>query len=434
MRGTGFGSFLVIWGGQVVSQTGTAMTRFALLIWVYEQTGRAASVALLGFSSFVPFVVVSPLAGVWVDRLDRRRVMFWADLGAGLATATLLVLFTTGRLAVWHLYAAEAVAGACEAFQVPAFTAATTMLVPARHYGRASGLRSIATLGSDGVAPFAAGVALAWVGVGGIMLIDLATLLVALAALLAARVPSPPTGEPGLPSPSHFRAELAGGARYIVERPGLLGLLLIHSGMNLFAALTYYAVLPAMVLARSGHSALALASVQSANGLAGLAGGIVMSIWGGPRRKIHGVLAAAAVSFLIGDLLFAVGRSVAVWVAGAFLGSLLVPVIVGCNLAIWQARVAPAIQGRVFGIVGAARVATMPVGYLVGGFVADLWMEPSMAAGGWLAPRLGWLVGVGPGAGIAVMFLATAVLGSAMSLAGYLFASVRSVENHRVSS
>jgi MFS family permease len=179
--------------------------------------------------------------------------MFWADLGAGLATATLLVLFTTGRLAVWHLYAAEAVAGACEAFQVPAFTAATTMLVPARHYGRASGLRSIATLGSDGVAPFAAGVALAWVGVAGIMLIDLATLLVALAALLAARVPSPPTGEPGLPSPSHFRAELAGGARYIVERPGLLGLLLIHSGMNLFAALTYYAVLPAMVLARSGR-------------------------------------------------------------------------------------------------------------------------------------------------------------------------------------
>jgi MFS family permease len=405
------------------------MTRFALLIWVYEQTGRAASVALLGFSSFVPFVAVSPFAGVWVDRLDRRRVMFWADLGAGVATAALLLLFATGRLEVWHLYVAEAVAGACEAFQKPAFTAATTTLVPAQHYARASGLRSVATLGADGVAPFAAGVALVWVGVSGIMLIDLATLLVALAALVAVHVPRPPAGEHAPGATPRFLAELAGGGRYILARPGLLGLLLILTAINLFAALTYFSILPAMVLARSGRDVLALASVQSANGLAGLAGGVLMSLWGGPRRKIHGVLAVAAASFLIGDLLFAVGRTVAVWIAGALLGSLLVPIITGCNQAIWQARVAPDIQGRVFGIFAAARVSMMPIGYLAGGFVADLWMEPAMAADGWLVPWLGSLVGVGPGAGMAAMFLATAVLGTLASLAGYLFPAVRGVED-----
>ncbi len=184
-------AFLLIWAGQVVSQTGTAMTRFALLVWVYEQTGRATSVALLGFCAFVPFVVASPFAGVWVDRLDRRRVMFWADLGAGVTTAALLLLFATGHLVLWHILVAEALAGVCEAFQVPAFTAASTLLVPPRHYARASGLRSVATLGAEGVAPFAAGLALPWVGVTGVMLIDIATFLVALATLLAVSVPRP---------------------------------------------------------------------------------------------------------------------------------------------------------------------------------------------------------------------------------------------------
>jgi MFS family permease len=417
--------FLLIWGGQLVSQTGTAMTRFALLVWVYEQTGRAASVALLGFCAFVPFIAVSPFAGVWVDRLDRRRVMLWADLGAGATTAAVLLLYAAGELEIWHLYMAEALAGAFEAFQIPAFTAASTLLVPPRHYARVSGLRSVATLGAEGVAPFAAGLALTVVGVAGVMLIDLAAVLAAVATLLMVHLPRPTPG--GAPSGA-FWAELAGGARFIADRPGLLGLLLIFTGINLFAALTYFAILPAMVLARSGRDALALASVQSANGLAGVAGGLVMGVWGGPRRKIHGVLAGAALSFLVGDLLFAMGRTTAVWVLGALLGSALVPVITACNQAIWQTRVPADIQGRVFGLCAAIRVSSMPLGYLVGGFAADLWMEPAMAPGGPLATRLGWLVGVGPGAGMAAMFLATAVLGAGVSLIGYLFPAVRDVE------
>src|SRR6185295_12848512 len=96
--------FLVIWSGQLVSQTGTAMTAFALLVWAYQETGRATSVALLGAAWFVPFVLVSPFAGVWVDRLDRRRVMLWADVAAGAITLGLLALHWSGRLQVWHLY------------------------------------------------------------------------------------------------------------------------------------------------------------------------------------------------------------------------------------------------------------------------------------------------------------------------------------------
>src|SRR5678816_1925165 len=156
--------FLVIWFGQLVSQTGTAMTAFALLVWAYQETGRATSVALIGMCWFVPFIAVSPFAGVWVDRLDRRRVMLSADAVAGLATCGLLALYASGALRVWHIYAAEMVAGAAQAFQIPAFTAATALLVPERHYGRANGLRAVASLGAEGVAPLVAGAALAWIG------------------------------------------------------------------------------------------------------------------------------------------------------------------------------------------------------------------------------------------------------------------------------
>ena len=422
----GFGRFLVIWGGQLVSQTGTAMTAFALLVWMYEQTGRATTVALLGVCSFVPFIAISPFAGVWVDRWDRRRVMLWADLLAGLATAALLLLYVAGGLRIWHIYVAESVAGACQAFQIPAFSAATTLLVPPQHYARANGLRAVASLGADSVAPFAAGLVLVWVGLPGVMLIDLATLVVALGALLAVRVPA--LARRTEAAPAHFLGELASGGRFILERPGLLGLLAIHTGINLFGTLTYYAILPPMLLARSGHNPLALASVASANGVAGVVGGLVMGIWGGPRRKIHGVLVGAALSFLLGDLLFALGRSVPVWVAGALIGTAFIPMITACNQAILQARVPPHLQGRVFGIASAVRTSTMPLGFLLGGLIADLWMEPAMSPGGGLAPWLGGLVGVGPGAGMAAMFLATAVLGPIMSLSGYLFRAVREVE------
>jgi len=120
LRNHGVRIFLVIWLGQFVSRVGTAMTRFALLIWAYQQTGAATTVALLGFFGFLPYVLLAPLAGVWVDRLDRRKVMLLADLGAGVVTGGLLALYFAGELAIWHIYAAEAITAVLDAFQGPA--------------------------------------------------------------------------------------------------------------------------------------------------------------------------------------------------------------------------------------------------------------------------------------------------------------------------
>lgn len=419
-------TFAIVWSGQLVSLLGTAMTRFALLIWTYQQTQQATAVALLGFFSFVPYILVSPFAGVLVDRYDRRWIMLLADLGAGLTTVGLLVLFHAGALHIWHLYVAQGLAGLFEAFQLPAYTAATTTLVPKARYGRISGMRSVASAASDVAAPLFAGFLVTVIGIDGVMWIDVASFLVAVGSLALVRFPRVPPVEADASAPAWRQMQT--GVRYILARRGLFGLLLVYVGINLFAALTYFAILPPMILARSGGSELALGSVQGALGAGALAGGIVMSLWGGPRRKIHGALGFTAVSFLCGDMLFAVGRSLPVWLAAAAVSSFFIPLLLGSYRAIWQMKVAPGVQGRVFAVQGALQTAAMPVGYLLAGPLADRLFEPAMQPGGAWAEAFGWLVGTGPGAGMGLMFAGTAVLGCLMSLTGYLIPDVRLVE------
>ena len=423
----GMRTFVIIWLGQMVSLIGTAMTRFALLIWTYQQTEQATAVALLGFFSFVPFVLVSPLAGVVVDRYDRRWVMILADMGAGFMTIGLLILHQQAALQIWHLYLAQAVASLFEAFQLPAYTAVTSTLVDKSQYGRINGMRSTASAVADIIAPLSAGLVVTLIGIGGVMIIDVVTFCLAMLALFVVRLPrsdKPTIAEERAP----FWQEATDGLRYITARRGLLGLLITYVGINLFAALTYFAILPPMILARSGGSEFALASVQGMLGGAALVGGLIMSVWGGPRRKIHGALGFTAVSFLFGDFLFGVGQTMPVWLVAAAVSAFFIPLLVGSFRAIWQVKVPLAMQGRVFAVQGALQTAMMPLGYLVAGPLADRWLEPAMMPHGTLANALGWLVGTGPGAGMGLMFVGTAVLGSLMSLSGYLLPDVREVE------
>ena len=421
-------TFIIIWFGQLVSLLGTAMIRFALLIWAYEQTGQATTLALLGFFSFGLDILLSPIAGVWVDRWDRRLVLLFADLGAGLMTVTMLILYMTNALQIWHLYVAQTLTGGFGAFQAPAYTAATTMLVPKAQYTRTSGMRSLASSVSQVLAPVFAGVMLRLIDIGGVMLVDIATFLIAVTTLLIVRIPHPTATQKDSTESQMWR-EIGFGFRYIRHRHGLLGLVILFMGINFFAALTYFSILPAMILARSGQNELTLATVQAALGIGGVVGGLLVSIWGGPKRKIHSICAGAALSFLLGDFLLALGRNVQTWALAAFLAAFFIPFISSAHRAIWQAKVAPEVQGRVFSVKGMLELVPMPLGYLLAGPLADRWFEPAMMIGGSLEVTCGWLVGTGPGAGMALMFACNAILGITMSLSGYLFRIVRRAEN-----
>ncbi len=423
----GMNTFLAIWLSQLLSIFGSAMTRFAFTIWAYQQTGQATTLALMGFFNSAAYVLFSPLAGVIVDRYDRKRVIILADLGAGLVTACLLALYLIGRLQIWHIYVGGVLSNALGAFQEPAFSASIRLLVPDKQLVRANSLLALANDGSRIFAPMLAGGLLFVIGVNGIMTIDLATCLAATAVLLVVRIPRPAPSEAGRPS-GRMRQDMAFGFRYIARRSGLLGILIIFTVVNLFAALTYFGVLPAMILARSGSDQVALGTVQSLLGVGGVVGGVMLSVWGGPRKRVYGFLAATAASFLLGDLLFAVGRSLAVWMLAAFFSSIFIPFIISCYEAIWQISVPPDVQGRVFSAKNMIQIASMPPGYLASGFLADYVFEPAMAAGGPLAGSLGWLVGSGPGAGMGLMFACTCILGLVTGLSGFFIRTVRNVE------
>ncbi|MBN1136845.1 MAG: MFS transporter [Anaerolineae bacterium] len=418
--------FVVFWFGQVVSLLGSAMTWFALMIWAYQETGQATPLALLGAFSFGATVLFSPFAGALVDRWNRKLVLLLSDTTSGLATFGVLALYLAGQLQIWHLYAIGFLAGTFQAFQYPAYGAAVTMMVPKEQYARAGGMLELAWSASSVLAPLLAGILLGRIGVAGIMAIDLLTFLFAMSTLLFVSVPQPPRSRAGSEAKGSIWQESGYGFRYIWARPSLLALLSIFAIVNLvdYAGFTLFAPL---ILARTGTDELLLGTVQSVGALGGVIGGALLAMWGGSRRRIHGVLLGWSLSSL-GILLMGVGRGLYVWLIASFTYAFFEPFVNGSNQAIWQLKVAPDVQGRVFATRFLISQATMPLAMLFVGPVADHLFEPAMMPGGALAEPFGWLVGSGPGAGMALMCVCAGLAAVLLPLLGYAVPLVRDVE------
>ena len=419
-------SFFVIWIGQAVSLLGSAMTWFALSIWAYELTGQATALALIAAFAYGPTILLSPLAGVLVDRYDRRLLMILGDLTAGLATVSVLLLYITGSLQIWHVYVVGLVAGTFQALQYPAYSAAITTMLPPHHYARASGMLEVAGSASGILAPLLAGILLGRVGLVGIMAIDVVSFVLAIGALFLIRIPKPSSSSAGCEGQGSLIQESLYGFRYILRRPSLLGLQLLFAAGNLVDYLGFTLFAP-MILARTGGNELVLGGVQSAGALGGFVGGCALSIWGGPRRRIHGVLIGWGLASLA-MVVMGLGQALTVWIGASFAFTFFEPIVNGSDQAIWQTKVAPDVQGRVFASQMLISHVTMPLGMLLAGPLADQVFEPAMMPGQPLAQLFGDLVGVGPGAGMALLIVLAGSLGALLPVVGYALRTVRDVE------
>lgn len=417
-------AFFVMWVGQLFSLIGSAMTGFAIPIYIFGETQRVQELALLGLAFMLPLIVVSPFAGTIVDRNNRKMMMILSDFAAGLTTIVVLLLVWSGKLEIWHLYITNAINGAFQTFQWPAYSAAISVMIPKEQYGRAHGLTSLSEAGSGIFAPLLAGALLGAVGLQGILLIDIVTFIFAIGTLLFIYVPDPPRTKEGQEGAGSFWSETGYGFRYIWKRPSLMGLQLVFFSGNFLATLAFTAM-AAMILYRTDQNAQLYAWVSSAGAIGGVLGGLVMSGWGGPKQKVHGVLLGWAASGAFGMVLMGLGQTWLVWAASSFLGSALVPLVNGSNQAIWQAKVAPDVQGRVFSIRRLIAWVTNPLAQLLVIPLTDGWLEPAMRVEGGLSNRFNWLVGSGPGAGIALLFVVTGILTTVVGLAGYLFPAIR---------
>jgi DHA3 family macrolide efflux protein-like MFS transporter len=354
-------------------------------------------------------------------------VMMLSDLAAGLMSVIVLLLYSTDSLQIWHLYLTGAFAGAFQAFQFPAYSAAVTTMLSKEQYARANGMLSLAESASGVFAPLAGGILLGMIGVAGILVIDVVTFVVAIGALLLVTIPRPKTTESGQEGRGSLWKESLYGFRYILARPSLLGLQLVFLAINLTASFSF-AVLAPMILAQTSNNEVMLGTVQSVLGVGGVVGGLLLSVWGGPKRRIHGVLLGMALSSLLGGLVLGLGSSLLIWGIGAFFSSFFIPIINGSNQAIWQAKVAPDVQGRVFAARRLIAQVSWPLATLLAGPMADYVFEPAMTAGGPLSDLFGGLVGTGPGSGMSLMFVITGILGVLVGLGGYAVPAVRDAE------
>jgi DHA3 family macrolide efflux protein-like MFS transporter len=417
--------FIIIWLGQLVSLVGSGLTSFALGLWVYQHTDSVTQFAFIGLFTVLPSVVLSPLAGALVDRWDRRWVMILSDAGAGLCTLMMAFLFLTNRIEVWQIYLAAGASAAFGTFQWPAYSAATTLLVPKKHLGRANGMVQFGQAAAEILAPALAGVLVLTTRVQGILLIDFVTFFFAVTTLLLVRFPRPGTTTAGQTSRGSLWRQASYGWRFITARRGLLGLLVFFTVVKFLWGMVGALIAP-MILGFTSADVLGIVISIAGGGM--LAGSLVMSAWGGPKRRIDGVL---RFELLSGLCFLLMGLRPSAWpvALGAFGAHLTIAIIYGSNQAIWQSKVPHSVQGRVFATQQMIAKSATPLAYLTAGPLADKLFEPLLAFDGPLTGSIGQITGTGPGRGIGLLFIVMGILKVAVTLGGYLDPRIKLVED-----
>lgn len=410
--------------GQLVSLIGSSLSGFALGVWVYLHTGSVTEFALISFCATLPGVLLAPLAGVLVDRLDRRWSMLISDSGAGLCTLILAILFFTNRLEVWHIYLLTAISSSVGSLQWPAFSSSTTLMVPPEHLGRVNGVIQGGFAIAQIISPALAGFLVVSIGVPGVLFIDFATFLVSIVTLLIVRIPRPILSAEAKIHQGSMFGEALYGFKYLLSRPALIGLL-IFLAVSYFLLGTVGVLVTPLVLSFSSPDVLGILFMVGGTGM--LIGSLLMGIWGGPARRIYGVLGFMLI-YSIFIMLAGLQPSVLILGIASFCFYLCQPIVDGCTQTLFQSKVEPGVQGRVFAISGLIAGITSPLSAVIAGPLADYVFEPLLAVGGPLSGNIGQIIGVGKGRGIALLFITFGLLSMLTALIGYAIPKIRHID------
>lgn len=417
-----FKTFLIIWFGQLASVIGSGLTGFSLGVWVFQETGSVTLFSFIVMSAVLPGVIASPIAGYVVDKWKRKHVMIAADCVAGLSTLLIFVLLLFDQLEIWHIFLATSLSSFSSAFQLPAYQSTIALLVPKKNLGRANGMVQMADSLSMVIAPLAAGFLLGIIGLQGIILVDFITFIIAVTSLIFVRIPE--LKKEQNPEKSSFLKEASMGWDYIKNRPGLLGLLLYFAFANFLLGYVNVLLQP-LILTLGDEKALGMAI--SLTGVGMLVGGIIMSVWNGMKDQIKQFLLFGFLSG-IGLSITGLVPSVFVITLGMFLTMSLLPFGNAASQSIWQRKVQPKVQGRVFALRRMVALSLSPIAYITAGPVAENVFTPLMVEGGLLESSLGMLIGVGESRGIGLLFLTLGILWSLLCVVCYLHPRIRNLE------
>lgn len=406
--------YLLLWGTQSLSALGSSMTGYALVLWLYRESGSALETALLSVCSYAPYVLMSIFAGALSDLWDKKRTMLICDLLAAVSTVGVLFLLKTGQLAPWHMYLLNAVSGLMNTVQQPASEVAATLLVPKEHYQRTSGLRSLSGSLNTLLHPVLASALFAFSGMDLVIAVDLATFSLAFLTLLFfIRIPKAPESERPRES---LLASAGEGLRWLRGNPLIMYLIFFLACINLVAS-AYNAALPALLLSRENGGETVFGLVNATVGAASLLGSAAASLLPASKDRVRAICLCLFLAMSTENFLLAFGRTPALWCLGAVLGWLPIPLMNAHMDVIFRTRIPAGMQGRVFSCRNTLQFFTIPVGYLLGGVLVDQVFEPLMSAqaGGLLVS----LFGSGKGSGAALLFFVLGLSGVAVCLVFY---------------
>ncbi len=365
--------FFTIWTGQAFSLFGSQLVSFAVIWWLTQTTGSATVLATASLVGLLPQVILGPFTGTLVDRWNRRITMIVADGLITLATITLAVLFALGIVQIWQVYGLLFIRSVCGGFHWPAMQASTSLMVPKEHLSRIQGLNQMLQGGmSIAAAPLGA-LLLAVLPMQGILMIDVATAMLAITPLLFFSVPQPErcdmqAGSPELPS---YWQDLRAGFSYVWGWPGLMLIGVMAAVIN-FLLTPAFSLLPILVTKHFNGQAIQLATLEAFSGIGFIVGGLILSAWGGFKRRILTSLlglVAMGVGCLVMGLLPPTAFGLAM--ATMFFLGVVNPIVNGPLLAAVQAVVSPEMQGRVFSLIGTVAAAMSPIGLIIAGPIAD---------------------------------------------------------------
>ncbi len=406
-------TFLILWSTQSLSQLGSAMTGFALTLWLYEKTGSALQTALLAVCSYAPYVVMSIFAGALSDRWDKKKVMLVCDTLAACCSVTVLILLKADLLLPVHMYILNALTGLMNTVQQPAGDVAMTMITPKKYYQKTSGLRSFSSSLVTILNPVFATALYAFAGMDIVIYVDLTTFTIAFFALLfGVKLSMPEQREEA--GQESFLETVKAGLVCLKENELVLVLILFLAGVN-FVASAFDAVLPALILPRENGGETVLGIVTSCAGIAMLFGSLIVTALPAPKNRVRVIYLTMLFSLGTENFLLAFTKLPVLWCVGQIIGWLLVPVMSANLDVILRTTIPVDMQGRVYSCRNTLQFFTIPIGLSLGGFMVDQFCEPMMA----VAPAQGMLVrlfGTGKGSGAAMMMFILGVLGVVICL------------------
>lgn len=401
-------NFYILWSTQSLSQLGSSITAFALTLWLYEKTGSALSTAALTICTYVPYVLMSIFAGALTDRFDKKKTMLLCDTLAAAGTLTVFVLYKTDTLAVWHLYVINAFSGLMNTVQQPASEVAMTLIVGKEEYQKTSGLQSLSRSLISILNPLLATALYGLAGLDVVIGVDLCSFVIAFLAL-AVFIKIPDVTKEKAEGVLKLAKE---GIAFLKETPMIFTLILFMAGVN-FVASAFDAVLPGLVIPRSGTTVLGM--VTTFSGVAMAAGSVLVSIMPKPRNRVKVVYLTMLVSLGTENFLLAFAKSPIFWCIGQIIGWILVPVMSANMDVIMRNTIPVELQGRVYACRNTFQFFTIPIGLFWGGFMVDEICEPFMA-GHMDLPFFTALFGTGKGSGAALMMFILGVIGTTLCL------------------